>query len=266
MSTFVVTIFPTESKAYEGVHALDQLHDEASITLYSTVVVQRQPDGTLAVKQRTPTEAIAGGVGALLGAMIGVFGGPAGVLAGAMAGTALGGSAGIVHADVSDEFLEDISKHMNAGDFAVLAEVSEKWTAPIDTRMRELGAIVLREKRSDVIDGLMEKRAEEHRAAVEERKAERAAHKAERMQAKLESSLVEARERLQRVADKAQHRLDDTKAELQQKLAALDEQAQKATPEVKTQIEQRIAEIRRDFSDRQRKLTHAFEIAQQALQ
>jgi hypothetical protein len=56
------------------------------------------------------------------------------------------------------------------------------------------------------------------------------------------------------------------KAEMQEKLEALEDQAKKAKPEVKTEIEQHIAELRKDFTERERKLSHAFELAQQALQ
>ena len=99
-----------------------------------------------------------------------------------------------------------------------------------------------------------------------ERKTEHASRKAERMETRLDDHIVEARERLQRVADRARDRLDSTKAELQEKLGALEAQTKKANPEVKQQIEQHIADIRKDFRERERKLSHAFELAEQALQ
>ena len=266
MSTFVVSVFPSEAKAYEGIHVFKELHGEGSITLYDSVVVERQADGTLATKERAPTGGLMTGVGALLGALVGLFGGPAGALIGAAAGTAVGGSAAILRGDVSDEFLEDVAKQMKPGDFAVLAEVSERWTGPIDTRMRELGGTVLRERRGDVIDDLMERRATSHKAEVEARKAERASVKAVHKEAKLDEQIQAARERLQRVADKAQDRLDETRRELDGKLQALDEQAAKATPVMKQEIQLRVAEIRKDFGERQQKLSRAFEIAQRALQ
>jgi uncharacterized membrane protein len=266
MSTFVIAIVPDETKAYQAVHALEGLHTESSITLYDTIVVQRRPDGTLETKERSPLGPAAAGIGALLGGMLGLFGGPPGVVVGASAGAALGGGGAFVHGELSDELLEDISKKMKPGDFAVLAEVSEQWTAPIDTRMGELGAIVLREQRSAVADQLIEKRAEAHRAAVEQRKVERASRKANREETKLEVDLTDARWRLERIADKAAKRLDVTRRELEQKLDALDEQAKKAGPATRAQIEQHIAEIRKDFGEREQMLTHALDIAQQALQ
>lgn len=90
--------------------------------------------------------------------------------------------------------------------------------------------------------------------------------KAERKEARLDDHIFEVRERFQRMANRARARLDSTKVEMQEKLEALQGQAKKAKPEVKQQIEQHIAEIRKDFTERERKLSHAFELAQQALQ
>ena len=266
MSTFVVSIFSNEVKAYEAVRAFNELHMEGSISVYDTTVVQRQPGGWLEVKQKGSAAVATTGIGTLLGALIGVFGGPIGVAVGAAAGTAVGGTTALARGDVSDEFLEDISKKMTPGDFAVLAEVSEKWTAPIDTRIAALGGTVLREKRSDYVGTLMEKQVQTFKAEIEERKTEHASRKAERMQSRLDDNVVEARERLERFATRAHDRLDNTKAEMQKKLEALQEQAKKAAPATKQQIEQYIADVRKDFSDRERKLTHAYELAREALQ
>jgi uncharacterized membrane protein len=266
MSTFIVSIFSDEAKAYDAVRALNELHMEGSISVYDTSVVQRKPGGQLEVKQRGPGAAETTGIGALIGALVGMFGGPLGIAVGAAAGTALGGTTALVRGDTSDEFLEDIARTMKPGDFAVLADVSETWTAPIDTRIQALGGTVLREKRSDYVDTLMEKRAEAFKSAVQERKTEHASHKAERMQGRLDDYMYETRERLQRMADKVHDRLDSTKAEMQRKLGALEEQAKKAEPDVKQQIEQHITDIRNDFTERERKLSHAYELAQEALQ
>lgn len=266
MSTFIVSIFPTEAKAYEAVRAFNELHNEGSVSVYETTVVQRGSDGRLVTKQAGYGGLESTGIGTLIGALLGVFGGPVGVAVGATAGTAIGATRALVHGDVSDEFLEDITNKMKPGDYAVLAEVSETWSAPIDTRMQALGGTILRENRSDYVDSLVEKRAESFKAEVDDRKTRHASRKAERMEGRVDDYIVEARDRLQRVGAHAHDRLDSTKAEMQKKLDALDAQAKKAKPEVKQQIEKHIADVRKDFTERERKLSHAFELAQQALQ
>jgi uncharacterized membrane protein len=265
MSKFIVTIFSNETQAYEGVHALKQLDDEGSITLFETAVVEREANGKLIFKARTETPLVGGGLGALVGALIGVLGGPVGAGVGAAAGALAGGGVGLLQQEVSEEFLEDIARGMTPGKFAVLAEVSERWTAPIDTRMASLGGKVLRENRSDVIDDLIDKRVQAHRAEVEERKARRASERAQHMEAEFESDVREAAERLQRTADKARKRLDETQAELDRKLQKLEAQAAKAKPDTKKELQERVIEVRGELSERRRKLEHAWQTASEAL-
>jgi uncharacterized membrane protein len=266
MSKFVVTTFANEAKAYDGVSALNELHTEGSITLYGTVVVQRGTDGQIDTKQHTPAAAVGGGLGSLCGALVGALGGPLGAAIGLAAGGAAGSLGGFVHGRVSDEFLEDVTKELKPGMFAVLAEVSEDWTAPIDTRMDVLGGKVLREYRSDVVDDILEKRAQARRAWLEEKKAAHQTRKAERLETKLEQEIIDARDMLQRTAEKARKSLDETKQEMTHKLNTLEQQAAKAKPETKKQIDERIAQIRQEFGAREQKLSHAWDLAQQALQ
>jgi uncharacterized membrane protein len=265
MSKYIVVTFPNQAKAYEAVSTFNALHMEGSISVYGTIVVKREADGTLTTQQREPEEAIGAGLGALLGALVGVFAGPAGVAVGMAAGSMTGAVGGVVHADVSDEFLEDVTKQMMPGTYAVLAEVSETWTAPIDTRMEALGGKVLREYRGDVIDDILEKRAEERHARLADWKAKRAGSKAEHMETDVELEAMDVLDKLQRTAAKARRRLDDAKQELDEKLKKLEEQASKAKPDVKKDIDERIAELRHDFEARERKLYHALDVAQEAL-
>src|SRR5262245_36907193 len=63
MSTFIVSIFSNEAKAYEAVHALNELHAEGSISLYDTTVVQRQSGGGLETKKKASSGAATTGLG-----------------------------------------------------------------------------------------------------------------------------------------------------------------------------------------------------------
>ena len=266
MNKFIVAAFTDETKASQGVTALKELHNEGSISLYQTLVVKREADGKLTIKQRTPQEDIGAGLGSLLGAMIGAFGGPVGAAVGFVGGGAAGLLGGFAQGDISEEFVEDISKGMKPGMFAVLAEVSEPWTAPVDAKIEALGGKVVRENRGDVIDDILEKRAQDRRAWLDDKKAGLQTRKAEKMETKLDQEIAEARDKLQRTAQKARQRLDQTKIELDFKLQTLKEQASKATPDVKKQIDERVAQLQQDFDEREKKLSRAVDIAQEALQ
>jgi uncharacterized membrane protein len=266
MNKFAVVVFDDEAKAYEGVRALQQLHDEGSITLYGTVVVARDAKGSLDVKRRSDDGPLGTAVGSLAGLLIGALGGPVGAVVGLWAGGLVGVGGDIVRSDVSEEFVEDVEKQLEPGKFAVIAELAEEWVAPLDTRMGQLGGSIVREARQSFTDELVEKHADARKAELADSKARRAGEKAERMQADLSSEVEQIQKKLERTAEKARQKLDERKQELQAKLEALEAQAKKAPPETQERVQQRITELRADFGERERKLNRAYELAQEALQ
>ncbi len=265
MSKFVVVVVPDEKKAYEALHAIRDLHDDGSLTLYAASVVERRRDGTIDVKQAADQGPVGFAVGSLVGVLGGVVGGPAGAAVGMATGGLLGGWGDYMRVGVSEDFVKLITREVAPGNFAVFAEVSEDWVAPLDTKIEALGARVFREYRDEFVDDMIEKRADSVRNDLDQRKVERAGAKAEKMEAKLAKRIDEAREEMQKTASKARERLEQKKDEMNAKIGALQEQAGKASPEVKSRIEQRIAEIRAELQTREQKLNHAYEMAQQAL-
>lgn len=265
MNKFVVVVFPDEKSAYEGVHALQDLHENGSVSLFALSVVYRDPSGNLSIKQQVDSGPLGLGVGALVGGLIGLFGGPAGAAVGVAGGALVGSWRDFIHAEVSDDFLEGIQNELGARKYAVVAEVAEEWTTPINVRMEQVGGTVVREPRAAFVDELIEKRMSARKAEYAQRKAERASEKAERMQAKLASDLEEAQRKLDRTAQKARTRLDEVSQEMNAKIATLQEQAEKSTPETRNRIQQRIVDLRKDLGEREQMLNHAYEIAQEAL-
>ena len=64
----------------------------------------------------------------------------------------MGVTADLARADTRDQAADETRFVLGAGQSAVIADVSEDWTSPIDTRMRSLGGIVYRRARSDMED------------------------------------------------------------------------------------------------------------------
>jgi uncharacterized membrane protein len=305
MDKFIAVVIPDEKKAYEVVHELDELHNDGSVTVYATAVVQREPNGTLSVKQGSDEGPVGAALGALLGTFIGLAGGPAGAIAGTAGGALIGGWGQYGHAEVSGQFAEDFARDLRPGDFAVLAEVEEEWVAPIDTRIGQLGGKVVRESREAFAEELLERRVDAEKAAfarvktgiktdikadvatekaafermkanIEDAKAidkanfERlktnvATTMAERMESALEHELQSTTDKLRRRAEEAQKRLDQRKEEMDAKVQRLEDQASKANPEVMNRIQQRIAALRQEYGGRLEKLRRAFEMTQEAL-
>jgi len=160
MRNYIAVIFNDTGKAYEGLHALWQLDGDMEVTVHGAAVVHRDNLGQFQVdtKETHPglATAVGVGIGALLGALAGPAGAAVGAAGGAGIGAATGGMAGLVadagRADTRQEAAAETGFVLGDGQSAVIADVSEDWTSPIDTRMKELGGIVYRRARSVVED------------------------------------------------------------------------------------------------------------------
>jgi uncharacterized membrane protein len=160
MRNYVAVVFNDTSKAYEGLHALWQLDDDAEVTVHGTAVVHRDDLGNFQVDTKETHPALATAVGVGVGALLGLLAGPAGAAVGAAGGAAIGAATGgavgvttdLARADTRDQAADETRFVLGAGQSAVIADVSEDWTSPIDTRMRSLGGIVYRRARSDMED------------------------------------------------------------------------------------------------------------------
>ena len=176
MDRMLVTVFDNEGKAYEGKKALLALDSEGSISVYAYAVLSKNSNGSVSVKQGDDPGPIGTVLATALGGVLGLLGGPAAGAVGATAGLSLGASFDINNARIGEDFIEDVTKVLIPGKYALVAEVDEDWTAPVDTRMVPLGGIVFRRALSDVTDTV-------NREEVAAMKADRAQFKAELAQA-----------------------------------------------------------------------------------
>lgn len=278
MSKFAVVVFEDEKKAYEGLHALQELHAEGSLTVWGTDILRRDAERRVSIVKRDDQGPLGTGLGMLAGGLVGLFGGPVGAVVGMAVGATAGGVGDLVHLGVSEEFLAAVERDLAPGKFAVIAEIDEEWVVPLDSRMEELGAKVVREERLAFAEDALEKRANARKARFAQLKAEfdqrkgerareRAGTKAEAMLQKLLTYEIEdTRWKLEGMAEKAEKRLESAKQELDAKIEALRAQASSANPEVRNRIEQRIVDVRNEFAEREQKLNRARELTRQALQ
>ena len=144
MHNYIAVVFDDTSKAYEGLHALWQLDDAAEVTVHGTAVVHRDALGNFQVDTKETHPALATAVGVGVGALLGLLAGPA--------GAAVGVTADLARADTRDQAAGETRFVLGNGQSAVIADVSEDWTSPIDTRMRSLGGTVYRRAKSDMED------------------------------------------------------------------------------------------------------------------
>jgi len=144
MERMLVVVLDNETKAYEGKAALRQLERDGSITVYVGAVVTKHADGTASVKQYDDFGPVGTLVGTSVGSLVWLLGGPSGIAIGAVSGLALGALFDLDNVLVGDDFIDDVSRSLTPNKVAIIAEIEEEWTTPVDTRMEALGGTVLR--------------------------------------------------------------------------------------------------------------------------
>lgn len=144
MERMLVVVFDNEKKAYEGKSALHQLQYASEVTVYAEAVVVKHADGSISVKEQDDFGPAGTLIGSSLGALIGALGGPVGVAIGATAGLTLGGLVDVDNLLVGDDFVGDVTKSLTPNKVALVAQIEETWTTPVDTRMETLGGTVFR--------------------------------------------------------------------------------------------------------------------------
>ncbi|WP_413875768.1 DUF1269 domain-containing protein [Albidovulum sp.] len=264
MSKFVIIPFPNEAAAYGGIQALKELDQAGDLSLYGYSVLSKSADGRLDVKDAAGKGPLGLALGALTGGLIGLFGGPAGWALGVAGGALVGGVTDVALAGAPLRFAERVALDVKPGHVAIVAEIDEDWTTPLDSRLAELGATAIREWRSNVEDAQIEEDARNARLEMEQLRNEAREARAAQKE-KLEGKVDAARTRLTELRDQAAARLESIKSEAEAKIAHAEQQMKTASAERKAEIEARIARIKADARQRSDKLSAAWSLTKEAL-
>ena len=264
MNKFIVVVFRGEDQAYKGTQALKELDSEGSLTLYGMAVIAKDRKGNIATKQASDIGPLGTAVGAVVGGLIGVIGGPVGSVAGAASGAFVGSFTDLFNYGVGEDFVSKVSAELAPGKAALVAEIGEDWTTPLDTRMDTLGGTVLRTWRADFEDEQIENEIAAERADLAALKAEYAQARQE-VKTKLNAKIEQAKADLKKAEDRARARLDALHQETQAKISALQKQFAAAREDARERINNRIAVLRADFEKRAAKLKQARQLTKEAL-
>jgi uncharacterized membrane protein len=221
----LVVVFDNETKAYEGKRALLQLDSEGSISLYAYAVLAKHADGTATIKQGDDVGPIGTLLGTSFGALIGLLGGPVGLALGATAGALTGGAVDVSKSFVAEDFLQDVNKTLTPNKVAVVAEIEEDWTTPVDTRMEAIGGTVFRRAVSDVKHTIDEENTAAMKADLAQLKAEHAQAQADR-KAKLQAKINQLDSKIQAQLQKAKERREAEERQAQAKIQVLKKKAE----------------------------------------
>lgn len=219
MDRVLVVVFDSETKAYEGKKALSQLDAEGSISVYAYAVLHKNADGTT-----TLTKDDYGPIGTLLGtafgSLIGLLGGPVGFGIGLATGAVVGGAVDLNSARIGEDFLADVNKALTPNEFALVAEIEEDWTTPVDTRMEAIGGTVFRRSLSDVKHTIHEENTNAMKADLAQMKAEQAQTSADR-KAKLQEKINKLDTKIQQQLQKDKDKREAAEREAQAKVQVL---------------------------------------------
>lgn len=149
---YVAVVFDTDAQAADGLHELWGLDDRGEITVHGAAVIRRDRSGRIQVATKHTDPGLRTAVGVGVGALLGLMAAP--VAAGIGIGAATGGIIGFIGDRVKsverEQAGQEAGLNIADGQSAVIAEVSEDWTVPIDTAMSALGGTVYRRPRDTV--------------------------------------------------------------------------------------------------------------------
>ena len=205
MDRMLVVVFDVESKVYEAKKALHELDREDMIVVYDQAVVARNADGSATVRQSDDPRPIGTLAGTTLGALIGLIGGPVGAALGAAAGLAVGATLDVDRAGICEDFVEDVRQKLTPEKFALVAEIEEDTTIPVDMRMEALGGTVFRRALSEVKRKVHDENVAAMQADLAQMKAEHAQAHASR-KAKLQEKISQLDSKIQAQLEKSKQR------------------------------------------------------------
>ena len=264
MDKMLIATFDEEKKAYEGSRILRELDAEGTIGIYAMAVIGKDASGNWVVKQEAEPGPLGTGVGLFTGALLGVLGGPVGVAIGAGVGSLGGALYDLADAGVSGEFLAEAGAQLQAGTYAVVADLWEEWTTPVDSRLEAAGGTVVRRARAEVVDTQIEQDAAALNAELAQLEAERA-RVAKEDKAKLDAKVEAVKAKLRATQERAKAAIASAKAEDEEKMNLLRAGMAKQRGEAKARSEARIAERRAANERRTKLLREAWDLTKQAL-
>ena len=248
MDRMVAVVFTNEPKAYEGSRALEQLDRDGSIAVYASAVVTKNSDGKTTVKQAADSLGKDTLTGTALGSLIGLLGGPMGLAMGAASGAFAGSVSDLDTARIDTDFVNDVSDMLTPGKTALVAEIDEEWTTPLDTNMEAAGGVVFRRALADVIESQDQRTIDAMKADIEQMKLERTEARAEHKQ-KLDSRISALEVKLQNKIAQVKTKREAIRREADARVEMLRAKAEQAKGDMKTKQEKRVASVTKAYND-----------------
>jgi hypothetical protein len=138
-----------------------------------------------------------------------------------------GAGADFDNARIGEDFLEDVTKALTPTKVAVVAEIEEDWTTPVDTRMEAIGGTVFRRALSEVRQTVDSEEIAAMKADLAQIRAEHAKAHADQ-KAKLQEKINHLDSKIQAQLEKAKERRKAAEQQAQAKIQVLKARAAEA--------------------------------------
>ena len=146
----IVVTFAETGNAYQALSELKRLGASGDVEVRSAVLLERTDDGFSIPEGADSASGFLMASGGLIGALVGVLGGPLGVILGGSLGVLAGAPAEAARMADQDVALAGISKQIEPGKTALVADVTEYADEVLDKAMGALGGSVTRRWAGDV--------------------------------------------------------------------------------------------------------------------
>jgi len=243
MEDILVVVFDNAQTAYEGLNYLNQLDSDGVIDLYAGSVIEKDADGNINEQGQQGNFAFHTIAGTALGGLVGLLGGPAGFGIGA----AVGGITGIIRdlhmAGVNSHFVDEVSAILKPGKFALVADVNEEWTTPVDTRMETLGGFVFRTAKQNFETEVRVQEITAIKDQIDQLKGEEEMVMEDRKQ-QIRAQIDTLSQKLKTAETEAEQEAQKLKQDTQAKVQVLQNKAAKVQGGAKEKINAQIDELR----------------------
>jgi uncharacterized membrane protein len=153
----VLAVFDTDEAGIEAYRDLRKAEKEKKIDLTNAVLVSKDDDGKVHIKEEAETLGKGAGIGALIGGTLGVLAGPPGVVAFGALGAAIGGlSARLDDAGFNDARLERLGNRLQPDKAAIVAvtnfEDKDRLVSELEARGGTVGVEDLPKDFKEILD------------------------------------------------------------------------------------------------------------------
>jgi len=242
MDRMIVAVFDPPTRAVDGQYALRRLDDACSIALYASALIDKAADGSVRIRHKDGDAGTATLSGSAIGAIIGLLGGPIGVVLGAGAGGMVGRLSELDTARVDTDFLDDVGEVLTPGRSAVVAEIDEDWTAPVEDAVEALGGVVLRRSLAYDTETQAQRCIDALKQDLTQLQSEQA-HAPRDRRARLQARIDALQARLSRKRAESKERREAIRRAVEARVAGLRAKAAAATGDARMKQEQRIVAV-----------------------